>query len=572
MDMSTVTLFLFALSFVVPSHAQSFGQTPIMGYNSYNQYSCSPNESSMRAVMDALSSGSFQAAGYHYFQIDCGWSARNGMRNATTGALAVDTTAFPSGLKSLADYARSKGFRWSMYSDAGVRMCDPQVPSPVLGSLGYESVDANFFASLGTEYLKCRSLPSCVDIANMLCSLDDNCYADGATAADNAPKDPRTDFPSRYGTMWNALQAVNIHGMLICQWGTPYSSNSGLEGPERWTKGIATSFRLSDDIAQGWSNVYRIYNQAFHIAASGLIGPGYFADADLLEVGNPGMTVDEQATHFAAWAMLKSALMISTDVTKLSSAAAQILKNTDLIAVNQDSLGKPVTLVQRWTGDRDLLAGPLANGDRAVLVVDLSNASRTLSVNFADLNITSANVKDLWTGTTQQGVSQYSRSVAAHGSLALRLSNIRSSSAPNTAFTYVSASSGTVAGGASVASCSGCSSGNKVGYIGGSSQGTLILSGIRTSKATQNVRFDYINCDVGYLGGGTNERSASISVNGGPAQVVAFPLSGYNWDKDVTKSYLVQLSGFNTNGANTIKISGVSGAYAPDLDRVGVVA
>ena len=400
---------------------------------------------------------------------------------------------------------------------------------------------------------------------------DDNCYADGPTAADNAPKDARTDFVTRFSAMWTQLQRVGISNMLVCQWGVPYSTSSGLEGPNQWTKGLSTSFRLSDDIASGWANVYRIYNQAIHIARSGLIGPGHYADADLLEVGNSGMTFDEQSTHFAAWAMLKSALFVSTNVPALSTASINVLQNKDLIAINQDSLVKPITLVQRYTSDRDLWMGSLANGDLAVLVVDLSNTQRTLTLPLSSLGLTSANVKDLWAGTTTNGATSFSKSVNAHGSLALRLSSVKKSTS-SPIINYVSASTGTLANGANIQSCSGCTSTNKVGYIGGASNGKLTLSNIRTSQATQSVRFDYINGEVGFLGGLDNERLASVSVNGGAAKTISFPLSGYNWDTDVYKSYLVELSGFSTTGTNTIVISGSGSNNGPDLDRIGFVA
>ncbi|KAI1322098.1 glycoside hydrolase superfamily [Xylariaceae sp. FL0255] len=532
---------------------QSFQTTPVMGFNSYNQMACSPTEALITTAIDSMASLGFVTAGYKYFQVDCGWASRNGERNSSTGALAIDTDAFPNGLASLSSLAISKGMIWSMYSDAGLRMCDTTVPSPVLGSLGHETVDAAFFKSLNTEYLKY-----------------DNCYANGTTSDDNAPKDPRTDFVTRYTAMWDALQNEGISGMMVCEWGVPYSTSSGLEGPDQWTKGIATSFRLSDDIGEGWDNVYRIYNQAVHIAKSGNIGPGHVADADLLEVGNAGMTYDEQATHFAFWAMVKSALMISTNLEDLASEYIKLLQNADLIAINQDSAVEPIQLVQRWTDDRDLWAGDLANGDMAVLMVDLTNTSRTLTLPFSELGITSATVLDIWTGTTTSGASTYSKAINAHGSMALRLSNIKKSTSTTT-YKYTSATTGTLSNGAVVQSCSGCSNGENVGYLGGSEDGKLVLSGITTTEASQNVLFDYINCDVDYGGGGSNERLASISVNEGAAVTVSFPMTGYNWVEDIYKSYPVALSGFSTTGTNTITISGSGTGYAPDLDRIGVV-
>ncbi|TDZ30466.1 putative alpha-galactosidase D [Colletotrichum spinosum] len=534
--------------------SQSFQSTPVMGWNSYNPYSCSPTHDLITTTINSLADRGFVEAGYKFFQIDCGWASRDGLRNDTSGALKMDLNAFPQGLKPLSDLARSKGMKWTMYSDAGARMCDPEVPSPVLGSLGSEAADADFFKSLNTEYLKY-----------------DNCYADGPDAADNAPKDPRTDFATRFAAMWNELRRVGIPGMLICQWGVPYSNSTGLAGPADWTEGISTSFRLSDDIAKGWDNVYRIYNQAIHIAKSGVIGPGHVADADLLEVGNAGMTFDEQATHFAAWAMLKSALMISTDVSALSDATVALLQNKDLVEINQDPAVQPVQLAQRWTGDRDVWHGNLSNGDVAVLVVDLANTARTLELRLPQLGIASATIKDLWSSTTVENATGYSGQVNAHGSLALRLSDVQRATAPAARYEYVSVATGFLASGASLQPCGGCSSPNKVGDLGGDAGGTVVLENIHTSQAAQTVLFDFVNCEVGYLNGGNNERLASVTVNDGAAQTVSFPLSGYNWDVDVFRGYAVELSGFKVDGPNIIKISGAGTGFAPDFDRIGVV-
>jgi alpha-galactosidase len=319
-------------------------------------------------------------------------------------------------------------------------------------------------------------------------------------------------------------------------------------------------------------NVYRIYNQAIHVAKSSLTGPGFIADADLLEVGNAGMTFDEQATQFASWAMLKSALMISTDVSVLSDELVKVLQNSDLIAINQDSAVKPVQLFQRWTADRDVWVGQLANGDIAVLVVDLSNSARSLSLALADIGIDSADVKDLWTGVSTRGAVSYSKQVNGHGSMILRLSNVQNATTVAAEYNYVAMSTGSLASGANLQSCSGCTSSYKVGYIGGSNGGSVTLSNIQTSQTTQTVVFDYVNGDVGFLGGTNNERLASISVNGGTSQIISFPLSGYDWDTDVFRGYRVELSGFNTTGSSTITISGSGTAYAPDFDRIGIVA
>lgn len=343
----------------------------------------------------------------------------------------------------------------------------------------------------------------------------------------NAPKDPRTDFVTRYAAISDALQDVGIKGIAICQWGTPYATPTGLEGPSTWTPPLSNSYRVSDDIAKGWNNVMRIMNQAIHVNFKNVSGPGHWSDMDMMEVGNPGMTVTEQASHFAIWAMFKSTLMISTSIADANSDTVTILQNRDLIAMNQDEAGLPVSLVQRFTNNKDVYVGDLANGDKAVLLLDLSNGTRTLSIDFAEVGIASATVKNLWTGDIEANVTSFSKQVNAHGSLPLRLSNIQTKAIASPNITWIEAESGSVENGAMVRSCSGCSNGTKVGWLA-EDQGKLALSGIRAANETQNVLFDYINCEIGYAfeGIGPNARSASVIVNGGEMQNVSFPLTG----------------------------------------------
>ena len=135
---------IIGLGGITGALSQSFQTTPVMGWNSYNQMSCSPNSDKITTAINALSDRGFVDAGYTFFQIDCGWASRDGERNATSGALKIDLDAFPQGLKPLSDLAQQKGMKWTMYTDAGVRMCDPEVPSPVPGSLGHELVDGRY--------------------------------------------------------------------------------------------------------------------------------------------------------------------------------------------------------------------------------------------------------------------------------------------------------------------------------------------------------------------------------------------------------------------------------------------
>lgn len=524
--------------------------TPIMGYNTYNDVVCSPNASWVETTMTSMVNNGLLGLGYKMFQIDCGWQ---GFQRSPNGSITYDATAFPNGISPLSNMAHSDGFKWGMYTDQGVYACDTSSQHRP-GSLGHEEQDAEMFAIWNADYVKV-----------------DNCWVD---ANDDAPKNPRTDFVSRYSAMWNALQNNNINEMLVCEWGVPYQDPAGnLEGPYQWTGNLSTSYRVSDDIAQGWDNVMRIVNEAIHVnLADGDNAPGHISDMDLLEVGNPGMTQAEQASHFALWATFKSTLMISTNIPDISSDALSILSNQNLIAINQDPLMLPVKLTQRFTNDNDQYVGNLTNGDLAIILVDQSNQARSLYVEFSDHGISSADVLDVWTGATQTGATMYQTNVDAHGSLVIRLSNIVYANPTYPKVTYYDAKSGVLSGNANIQSCSGCASGQKVGYI--DENGSVTITGISTSYDYSDVYFDYINCEVGYLGGGqyANVRGAEVSVNGGSPTEVLFPLTGYDWSQDVLQGFKVRLFGFDTSGSNNITITGSSATqYGPDLSRIGVL-
>jgi len=388
--------------------------------------------------------------------------------------------------------------------------------------------------------------------------------------------------------MWNALQAVNIPKMLICQWGTPYINPSGnLEGPAQWTRPISTSYRLSDDILPSWENVMRIVNEAIHINLKGLSGPGHYGDMDLLEVGNPGMTPAEQQSHFSLWAAFKSALMISTNVPAMSAQTHSILANKAIIAINQDPLGTPAKLHQRLTNDHDIYTGPLARDDQVVLLLDTSNTTRALSINLAALGIASADLADLWAGTTQRAATAYTATVPPHGCIVLRLSNIRRTAPPSSnpvPYAFHPAAAATVSNGARLRPAPGCHAGGLAATsLSANDSSALTFTRIRTSRPTSAVRVSYINAAIGYTfapNQGPNVRGAMLSVNGGVGVHVLFPVTGYDWASDVLDAFLVELAGFDVHAENEVSVRGwaaerdgefpLSG-WAPEFCGVAVV-
>lgn len=139
------------------------------------------------------------------------------------------------------------------------------------------------------------------------------------------------------------------------------------------------------------------------------------------EVGNGGLTTEEERAHFSLWAIAKSPLLLGTDLSKISSASLAVISNAGIIALSQDSLGAAATYFQP-SGQSAPVSGtlyPYWSGelsDGYVVALVAVSGAETLSVNLADvpgLGSGSYSWKELWTGTTGTGTS-VSATLAEH--------------------------------------------------------------------------------------------------------------------------------------------------------------
>ncbi|KAJ7143595.1 glycoside hydrolase family 27 protein [Mycena crocata] len=507
------------------------GVTPAMGYNPYNAFLCSTTEAQYHAAAQRVVSLGLPALGYNYFNLDCGWQ---GTVRDSAGRITWDTKI--ASVPAMSTFVHNLGLKFEVYSDGGVFACDfVGGTAHYLGSLGHETSDAATFASWGADYLKY-----------------DNCYAVNSTdfVDFNPPIAPH------FVTMRDALTATKRPILFsACEW--------GVQDPARWP---AMTWNLRNDIGPpaSWDNLFRIINQVVPITQ--FSGPGSFNDLDMLEVGNSGLTAAEQQTHFAFWAAVKSPLIISTDLTNVSSQTLNILKNTRIIAVNQDSLGKSVSFKRRYTNDHDVWSGPLADGSTVAVIINWQAASRSLTFNLADVGFSSATATDLITGTVLERLTtSFTSTVAAHGAMVLKLTGGAAVASPT--FMFYAATSGTRAGGATTRVVN--STVTVVGNVGNG--GTLTLSGVDggASGGTKLLSFDYINGDVTFTNTAcSNCRNTMVSVNGGNAVQVQMPISAQSWDI-LLSGYLVSLPGFKAGKTNTVTLSNPS-AFTPDFYRIGV--
>jgi alpha-galactosidase len=368
----------------------TLARTPPMGFNNWNFTHCDStfNEANIHAVADAFVSKGLKDVGYTYVNIDDCWALPQ--RNAQ-GNLVPDPARFPSGIKALADYVHARGLKFGIYTSAGTKTCNT---AGFPGGLGHEQQDANLFASWGVDYLKY-----------------DNCNNQGVDAV------------QRYTAMRDALAATGRPIVFsICEWGQ--------STPKVWTwgAGMGNLWRTTGDISDNWSSMISRVHTNDDLAQ--YAGPGHWNDPDMLEVGNGGMTDTEYRSHFSLWAMMASPLLIGSDIRSASTATLNILRNTDLIAVDQDALGRQATIVSSSSG-HVVYAKPLSNGDFAVALLNEGTSAATVSTTTSAIGMSgSASLKDLWSKAVRTTTGSISASVPAHGTVVYRVTRTGAAAPP----------------------------------------------------------------------------------------------------------------------------------------------
>lgn len=370
-------------------------QTPPMGWNSWNKFGCRVSEDLIKEMADAMVSSGMKDAGYQYIIIDDCWQ----VGRDSLGNILPDPQHFPHGMKAIADYIHSKGLKFGIYSCAGSETCQGRP-----GSRGYQFQDARQYAQWGVDYLKY-----------------DWCSNEGQNAQ------------AAYATMSDALKATGRPIVFsICEWGE--------NKPWKWGEGIGHLWRVSPDIRDcfqckfdwggvGVMDIVDIMADLYPYA-----GPGHWNDAEMLEVGNGGMTKDEYITHFSMWSMLAAPLMAGNDLRKMDAETKEILMNKEVIAVNQDKLGQQARRFMDM-GEREIWAKPLDNGELAVCFLNRGDLPWNLdydwhkqTIYFADkVNIAKYdyNIRDLWQhkdlGTTKVHTKA---KIPSHGVLMVRLKKV----------------------------------------------------------------------------------------------------------------------------------------------------
>jgi alpha-galactosidase len=351
--------------FFLGATAQKYNQlakTPPMGWNSWNKYGCNVSETLIMGMADAMVSSGMKDAGYEYVVIDDCWQ----VSRDENGDIVADKDRFPHGIKYLADYIHSKGLKFGIYSCAGTLTCAGRP-----AGRGHEYQDALSYARWGVDYLK-------YDWCN------------------TGTQDARSSYTIMRDGLFAAKRPIVFS---ICEWG----SNK----PWEWAGEIGHLWRTTGDISDSWNSMISILSQQKDLAK--YAGPGHWNDPDMLEVGNGGMTTEEYKTHFSLWCMLSAPLLAGNDIQNMSPETKSILTNREIIALDQDILGKQGEL-WRNNGDYQVWMKMLANNEKAVCLLNSSDEKKTVLVDFGlfaqastegtedskPLKLENFTVRDLW--------------------------------------------------------------------------------------------------------------------------------------------------------------------------------
>jgi alpha-galactosidase len=288
-------------------------------------------------------------------------------------------------MKGMADYIHSMGLKAGLYSSPGPWTCGGCV-----GSWQHEKQDARIYADWGFDYLK-YDWCSYGGIASgkMTNVMNVRLYGQNPTNIESAI------YP--YRLMGNLLHGQKRDIVFsLCQY--------GIDDVWKWGGSVnGNCWRTTGDITDTWRSMSNIGFRQDRAAA--YAKSGNWNDPDMLVVGQVGwghlhptrLKPDEQYTHISLWCLLSAPLLIGCDMTKLDDFTLNLLENDEVLALDQDALGKEATCVIS-DGDLRVYEKELEDGSRAIGFFNLGSESLKLDFkDFARLGLKGRqHVRDLW--------------------------------------------------------------------------------------------------------------------------------------------------------------------------------
>ena len=367
--------------------------TPTMGWNSWNCFGHEVSADKVKRAADALVKSGLVNHGWSYINIDDSWQYnRDGKDPSFKGKMRdengyiLTNSKFPD-MKTLGDYIHGNGLKMGIYSSPGPWTC-----GGCAGSYGYEKQDAESYAKWGVDYLKY-----------------DWCSYGGVL--DGLPEnDPNKVSSLNFqggGDLDKGVKPFKLMGNLLKQQSRDIVYNLcqyGMGDVWKWgDESDAQSWRTTNDITDTWASVKSI--ALAQDKAAPYAKPGNWNDPDMLVVGVVGwgnphqskLKPDEQYLHISLWSIFSAPLLIGCDLEKLDDFTLNLLTNDEVIAVNQDALGKQGVCLQT-IGELRIYVKELEDGGKAVAFANFGREKIKMSYkDFKKLGITGKQiVRDLW--------------------------------------------------------------------------------------------------------------------------------------------------------------------------------
>jgi hypothetical protein len=420
-----------------PAGAQDngLGLTPLLGWSSWSFIRRTPTADKIEAQADAMVSSGLKDVGYRNVNVDDFWYQCPGSQGPNVdefGRWVIDATKFPSsgsrnGIQAVADYVHSKGLKFGLYMTPGISH-QAVVQNTAIEGTPYHAADIATTASennyncrgmVGIDYSKPGAQEFIDSWAKQFASWDvDYLKLDGVGSFDVPDLVAWSTALRRTGRPI-PLELSNTLAIGSAATWKQYSNGWRTGGDvECYCGPGGASYPLTD-----WSHVSSRFNQVANWAPYG--GPGGFNDYDSIEVGNgsnDGLTLTERKTQMSLWALAASPFILGTDLTNLDPTDLALLKNTDVLAVDQDAID--ATRIVNANGQQ-VFTKKEPNGDAIVGLFNTSATPQLISTSAATLGMapgTDYLVKDLWSHESTETTGAISATVPSHGVAFYRVS------------------------------------------------------------------------------------------------------------------------------------------------------
>ncbi|MER5772158.1 carbohydrate-binding protein [Streptomyces sp. NPDC001985] len=532
---------------------------PAMGWSSWSFVRRWPTEAKIKAQADALVSSGLKDKGYIHVNLDDFYQKcdANGFVVDSHGRWTVDETAFPSGIKALADYIHSKGLKFGFYVTPGIAKNAVTRNTPIEGT-PYRARDIADTTRQEKNY-NCKNMyyidygkPGSQEFVNSWARQ----FADWGV-----------DYLKIDGVGSHDIPDVRAWDRALRATGRPItyalSNNLAIADAPTWRQ-LANSWRTQGDVEcycgpgpngsgyplTDWGHITSRFTSAANWQP--YAGPGGWNDLDSLQIGNGdqvGLTSDQRRSHLTLWAMAASPLLLGTDLTALNATDKAMLTNERLIAVNQDGVAAR-RIVN--AGAQQVWSKREANGDHIIALFNTgTSGNQTVSVTWAQAGLSGpAAITDLWSGRSGGTVSDSYSATLRPGETRL----IRA--APRSGGTVRhEAENGTWTAGSTVDS-------NHGGFSGTGFVNTPNATGAYVEWSVESATARDAPVTLRYANGTADGRPMDLSVNGSVV-VANRPFNGTGaWTTWADATLTVPLKA----GTNTVRVTATTAGGAPNLD------